>query len=76
MLVYKVEEKIKEIAKAREVIIYASQDNAIRSVKKALENGETDVDKLVSILKDIKEFRLNFSSDDFRAIAKVIRQII
>lgn len=76
MQTYKVEEKILEIAKAREVEILNSQDSAIRSVKKALEGGETEVSKLMEILKDNKEFRLNFSSDDFRAIAKVISQII
>jgi hypothetical protein len=63
-----VESKVIEMAAERGVGLYGSHKDLLWRIKKDLNDGKISMEDVIRMLKDNKDFRLNFSGDDFDKI--------
>ena len=73
MSIYKFEETVKQIAAEKGMKLYGSHNDLLWQIKKDLENRDITVDEVTEKLKENKDFRLNFSRDDFEHIVRAIK---
>lgn len=68
MPVYKFKETVEEIAEKKEFKLYNSHEDLIREIVGELEAKTMDASEAVAKLRENKDFKNNFSSDDFDTI--------
>ncbi|MFA5993740.1 MAG: hypothetical protein WC823_02145 [Parcubacteria group bacterium] len=73
MPIYKFEETVKEIVGEKGMSLFGSHTDLLWQIKKDLESREISADEVPEKMKENKDFRLNFSRDDFETIVKAIK---
>ena len=68
MPIYDFEDAVKKVAEERGVDLYASHEDLILKIKKALENNTITLEEIAEKLKEHEDFRLKFIPDDFKKI--------
>jgi hypothetical protein len=73
MPIYKFRDVVEAIAKEKEISLFGTHDNLLRQIKKDIEDKKITPDEVPDKMKDHKDFRLNFSRDDFEKIVRAIK---
>lgn len=73
MLIYKFKETVLKIAQEKGMKLYDSHESLLWEIDKELKEGKITVEEAVERLKEHKDFRLNFTSDDFKEIIEATK---